>query len=107
MRGRASFAWALAGGFLLAALLVFATHPVLISGPAAGMSAPAPRSSSIDSGTDGRLLQTVVHGGPVLLSSGCAFALRALGACRDEGRCVPCTAPHYGPLHRRPPPSLS
>ena len=109
MRWRNSFAWALAGSVVLAFLLVLAGHPAIYNGGSAGMSAPAPfPARCFESASAVQLLQPQfdAHGGAlrVLTSSLTVVAVRAPDqAGQDAGT----TPPQYGPLHRRPPPSLS
>lgn len=108
MRWRIGFAWALVGGVGLAFLLVLACHPGFTVDAPAGMSAPWAPAASIESAPAAQLLQLQFdwHG---LALRALSFSLALVAVCaRDDARQDAGTAPpHYGPLHRRPPPSFS
>src|SRR5512142_1587835 len=107
-RSRASVVWALAAGFVLAALLIFATHPLVLTRPEAGMSAPIPRSASIESAPAIRVLPTHIDVyGSVPRPAAPVPPLTGVGLGPIFHWVAAAAEPHYGPLHRRPPPSLS
>jgi hypothetical protein len=109
MRWRTSFAWALAGSVVLAFLLVLAAHPAMYAGGSAGMSAPAPfPARCFESASAVQLLQPQFDGdGRALRALTCSLTIVAVRAPDDTRQDAGTTPPHYGPLHRRPPPSLS
>lgn len=109
VRGRVSCAWALAVGLSLALLLVLAAQPAVATGAKTGMSAPpAAPAARVESAAAAHPLQSRVDSGrPALRTS--AFCL-AFVAVRVRNGTAGALAPaplHYGPLLRRPPPSLS
>jgi hypothetical protein len=109
MRWRTSFAWALAASVVLAFLLVLAGHPAIDVGGGAGMSAPAPFPARFfESASAVQLLQPHFDGHTdALRVITPALILVAVRAGDDAGQDAGLTPPHYGPLHRRPPPSFS
>jgi hypothetical protein len=108
MHRRIGFAWAVAGSASLAFLLVLACHPVFAVAAPAGMSAPAAPARTIDSAPAAQLLQSFTgwHG-LTARAFGFALALVALRTAYDARQDAKAVPPHYGPLHRRPPPSFS
>jgi hypothetical protein len=107
MRWRTGFVWALAGVVTLAILLVLAGHPALTAGAQAGMSAPQVPAVSVESASAARLPQSqfdwhAFNARPLSFSF-VAVAIFAADRARHRGT----ASPHYGPLHRRPPPSFS
>lgn len=108
MRWRTGFVWALAGGVGLAFLLVLACHPGFTVGAPAGMSAPSPPAASIESAPAAQFLQSQFDWHGIALRA-LSFAPALAAVCMgDDARQDAGTAPpHYGPLHRRPPPSFS
>ena len=107
MRGRTGFGWALAGGASLAFLLVLVSHPGFTVGAPTGMSAPSAPPASIESAPAAQLQQSRFdsngHAVQALNFSLALVAVCARGDARQDARTAP---PHYGPLHRRPPPSF-
>lgn len=108
MRWRIGFAWALAGTVGLALLLALACHPGFTVGAPAGMSVPWTPAASIESAPVAQFLQWKFDWhGLALRALSFSLALVALAARHDAGQGAAPAAPHYGPLHRRPPPSFS
>ena len=108
MRFRNGFAWAMAGIASFAFLLFLACHPGSAAAPSAGMSAPKAPSAAIDSTPAAQLLQSRADWhGLAIRSLPISFTLAPLAATRDTRHDPKPDRPHYGPLHRRPPPSLS
>jgi hypothetical protein len=108
MDRRNSRLWAFAGAFPLAILLALVCHPGFISGPPAGMSAPAPVKASFESSPAAGLFGSHFDWHPhALQPSGFTFATAAGAPIGTAPRpSIPFEA-HYGPLHRRPPPFFS
>lgn len=109
MNWRTGNLWALAGCIALAFLLVFACHPGFAVGTPSGMSAPSVPAAVIESTPAAQLLQSQFDWcGHALRPASLSLALLTVGA-GDGARQDPDTSdpPHYGPLHRRPPPSFS
>src|SRR5512140_497924 len=108
MGRRTGHLWALAGSVALAFLLVYACHPGLVASAPAGMSAPSAPALSTESASVAKLLQSQFDWhGYALRPAGLSLAfvaVRARDRVRHGRNAVP---PHYGPLHRRPPPSFS
>jgi hypothetical protein len=108
MDSRSTRLWAFAGAFSLAILLALVCHPGFPAGPPAGMSAPAPVKASFESSPAAGLFGSHFDWHPhVLAPSGFAFAAAAAGRSGDAPRPIVRFEAHYGPLHRRPPPSFS
>jgi hypothetical protein len=108
MRRRIGFAWAVAGIAAFAFLLVLACQPVFAGPAPEGMSAPKAPSTAIESTAADQLLQSRSDWhGLALRSLSVSFALVAVGAACDTRQDAKTDPPHYGPLHRRPPPSFS
>jgi hypothetical protein len=107
MRQRASHLWAAVGVFALVALLALAWHPGFGAEFAAGMSVPSTPRTSIESAPVDKLLQSHFDG--------CVPDRRTADIGRAPASFLPVdgarqnsrATQHYGPLHRRPPPSLS
>jgi hypothetical protein len=108
MRWRIGHVWALAGCVAFAFLLVFASHPGFAASAPTGMSAPAAPAAALESAPVAKLLQSQFDwNGHALRSTTFSLALVAIHA-KNVAQQNPQTAPpHYGPLHRRPPPSFS
>jgi hypothetical protein len=108
MRWRIGHVWALAGCVSFALLLVLASHPGFAVSVPTGMSAPSAPAAALESAPVAKLLQSQLDWyGTALPStylSPTLVAVRARDAARQDLNTVP---PHYGPLHRRPPPSFS
>lgn len=108
MRWWARLSWALAGCAGLALLLALACHPGLAMGAAAGMSAPPAPDASIESARGAQLVRVQVGShGLVLRTLSLSLAVADPGASGESRQTSGPSVPHYGPLHRRPPPSLS
>ena len=109
MRWRIGLAWALIiAGVGLAFLLVSACHPGFTTTTPAGMSAPMDPAPSIESALATQLLRLQSDGhGQALRVIDLSFALETVCATNRAGQDSGPAQPHYGPLHRRPPPSLS
>jgi len=108
MRWRTGHLWALAACVAFVCVVLFGCDPDVRVGAAAGMSAPSTPRASVESAPVAKLLQSHFDWcGYALGSASLSLALSAIragdGARRDAGT----TPPHYGPLHRRPPPSFS
>src|ERR1700722_4842036 len=107
MRKRTCRLWAVVGGFALIVLLVSAWHPGFAAGVAAGMSAPSTPRTSIESAPVDKFLQSHFDGcWPALRAAEIVLApavSSSLYGARHDSHSVQ----HYGPLYRRPPPSLS
>jgi hypothetical protein len=107
MRTRTNRLWALVGGFALIVLLVSAWHPAFAAMDAAGMSAPSLPRTSVESAPLDKLLQSHFDGcGPARRTAGIVLALSVCSSL-DSAKHDSHSAQHYGPMHRRPPPSLS
>ena len=107
MRRSASPLWILALGFVLTVLLGAAYHPQVAHDPAAGMAAPLAPRISLESGAIQKLPRPQFDGSASgRLAAGIEFLTFATRIDEYAGRVI-CSARHYGPLHRRPPPSLS
>jgi hypothetical protein len=103
-----SFGWAIAGIAGLALLLVLACQPGYAMAAPAGMSAPLAPATAIESGPAAQLLPSQSHThGLALRALSFSFAMVAFCAPHDARQDAEPDAPHYGPLHRRPPPSFS
>jgi hypothetical protein len=108
MRWRIGFAWALAAGVGLAFLLVLACQPGFAVGAPVGMSEPWAPAASIESAPAAQLLQSQFDGqGLAVRALGFSLAFVAVCARHDARQDADPAPPHYGPLHRRPPPSFS
>src|SRR5690349_6220232 len=108
MRWRSSIFCGLAGCFALAVLLAFAGHPAFTTVAPTGMSAPPAPATSIEAAPAAGLLQPQFDWhGYAAASSGLSAAPAAIRAIVDGHRPTGTALPHYGPLHRRPPPSFS
>jgi hypothetical protein len=107
-RGRAGFALALAGSVALAFLVVAACHPSFAASATDGMSAPLTPASSIESapGTQLPQLQFDSHG-LAARTDNLSLVFVAIWTNGDASEHAGTASPHYGPLYRRPPPSLS
>ena len=94
-------------GFVVVALLALAFHPEFNAGAATGMSAPSAPRTSIEPAPIDKLLPSHFDWcEPVLRTAGLPLALpvyRAGESSEKDAR----SARYYGPLHQRPPPSLS
>jgi hypothetical protein len=107
MRGRTDQRWALVGGFALSVLLALAFHPALAASAASGMSAPSVPLTSIESGPADKILPSHFDWcEPALRSAGLPLALPVFPT-RDRSEKRSRSTRYYGPLHQRPPPSLS
>src|SRR5690242_17503183 len=108
MRWRNSYVWGFLACAVLALLLVLAGNPGFAASPPAGMSAPKPPTTSIESAPADKLLQPQSdwHGDALRPA---AFSLAPSSHWRpdERPRYTITAAPHYGPLYRRPPPSFS
>jgi len=107
MRWRTSHAWALGGVLALAFLLLLAGHPALNTASPAGLSAPSVPSASIESASAVQFLQSHFewHG---LVAQRLSSSHADVVICATDGaQHVRIALSHYGPLHRRPPPSIS
>jgi hypothetical protein len=109
MRSRISFAWALAASAPLVFLLVFSCQlSFAANAPAAGMSAPTAPVRVIESAPAVHLLQSPFDGqGLALRSQNVSLELIALFAIQSSVASSQAIYHLYGPLHRRPPPSIS
>src|SRR5213595_2010574 len=108
MRWRNSHLWALAACVAFACVLSFGCHPDVPVGAAAGMSAPSTPRASLESAPVAKLLQSHFDWcGHALESASLSLAITAIRAGDGERQNAGATQPHYGPLHRRPPPSFS
>jgi hypothetical protein len=107
MRWRTGYVWAIVGSLALIVALAFACHPEFAASSAAGMSAPPAPKTSIEAAPLDKLLQSHFDwcGGTLRQSFSHApamFRASALGRHDADAR-----RQSYGPLYRRPPPSLS
>jgi hypothetical protein len=108
MRRRTSYFWAFGAFFAFLALLIFDGRPNTVAGAASGLSAPSAPVVSVDSAPAAKLLRSHFNGcGHALRSANLSLALRASRAIRKAREVAADAQPVYGPLHRRPPPSLS
>lgn len=108
MRRRATQLCVVTGSLALALLVVLcAAHAGFAAPPPAGMSAPTPLGASFESAAGYRILGPHFDWQARLLPDARASGLRlADGPGADAVRSTPVFRPHYGPLHRRPPPRL-
>src|SRR2546430_2334108 len=103
MSWRNGYFWAL--GAFVALVLCFSCHPGLAGDAFAGLSAPSAPTASFESAPVATLLQSHFEwGGPALRSASITLSLAAIHVHAGT-RLGAEIAPHYGPLHRRPPPS--
>jgi hypothetical protein len=106
MRKRTDQLWAVCG-FALVALLALAFHPELAVSAASGMSAPSAPGTFIESGPADKLLPSHFDWcEPTHRTAGLPLAIpvfRSGDGSEEDSR----SARYYGPLHQRPPPSLS
>lgn len=108
MRGRIGFAWAIAASVGLALLLVLACHPGFVADTPTGMSAPSAPAAAIELASGAQLPQSQSDwNGFALRALSLSFALAAFCATHDARQDAKTDPPHYGPLHRRPPPRFS
>lgn len=109
MRWRTGLAWTLAGSVGLLFLLILTGHPIINFGAPAGMSAPSSfPAASLESACATLSLQPQFDGrGDALGALSCFPALVAIPASNDARQDTGTALPHYGPLHKRPPPSFS
>jgi hypothetical protein len=106
MHKRTDRQWAVVCGFALTALLAVVFHPELAVGAATRVSAPSAPRTSIESGPADKLLPSHFDWcEPALRMAGLPLALPVLRA--GEGSDTDSRSERYGPLHQRPPPSLS
>jgi len=100
--------WAIGGSAVLALLLVLACHPAYALGAPAGMSAPPVHPAALESARAAQLLQSRSdwHAAPVEGVHG-SLAFVLIGTAHRAGHSAAIREAHYGPLHRRPPPSFS
>jgi hypothetical protein len=108
MRWRNSCAWALAGSFAIAVVLVLACQPGFAPAAGAGMSAPVAPRVSVESAPAAKLLPSHFdwYTPPSRFGSH-GLAASAIGAANRAKPSVGSATESYGPLHRRPPPSFS
>ena len=107
MRWRTSYRWAL-GAFVALAVLVFDGRPNVTVGVASIVSAPFVPTASVVSGPVGQVLLSHFDWcSRALPSSDLSFLLRDMSAGEGAHQVAGAVQPHYGPLHRRPPPSFS
>ena len=108
MARKFGFVWAIGGSAVLALLLVLACHPVYVLAAPAGMSAPPVHPAAMESARAAQLLpsRSDWHG-TTLEGVRCGLVFRRCGTAQTAGPHAAIQAPHYGPLHRRPPPSFS
>jgi hypothetical protein len=107
MRRRTDHLWAAICGYALILLLALACRPDLKPGFATGMSAPSAPRTSIESSPAGTMLQSHFDWcAPAVRRTHCPLPVLVSGAL-DGARQDSHSAPYYGPLYRRPPPSLS
>ncbi|HLJ26374.1 MAG TPA: hypothetical protein VKY85_06675 [Candidatus Angelobacter sp.] len=108
MRWRTSFHWALSALVAWVALLAFDGRPNHTFGAGGGMSAPSGPGAFVKSAPVAKGLQSHCDGcGHALRSAHVSLVLRAILAGEASRQVVGVVQPHYGPLYRRPPPSLS
>jgi hypothetical protein len=95
------------GSLALTVLLTLAFHPAIAASAASGMSAPSIPRTLIESGPADKILPSHFDWcEPALRGARLPLALpvfRAGDISEKESRSARC----YGPLHQRPPPSLS
>jgi len=107
MRWRTSYLWALGAVVAFVALLVFDGRPNLAVADGC-VSAPTVPSASAESAPVVQLLQSHFEWcSHALRSINLSLALQASRANEGAHQVPDAGQPQYGPLHRRPPPSLS
>lgn len=107
MRRSASPLWMLAFGFLLAVLPGAAYHPQFVRDPASGLAAPSAPGTSLEPGAIQKLPQPQFDGSALeRRTTGVEFLTSSTWIAEYAGLVI-CSPRYYGPLHRRPPPSLS
>jgi len=106
MSKRADRLWAVCG-LALVALLAVAFQPEFAVRAASGMSAPSAPGTSIESGPADKLLPSHFDWcEPALRTAGLSLTLAVFRA-GDGSQQGWSSVRYYGPLHQRPPPSLS
>ena len=104
---RAGKPGAVVGGFAIVALLVLAWRPSVSAEFATGMSVPATPRTSIESTPLDKFLPSHLDvSGPARRTADFGLTPAVFLPVDDARQNSPATR-HYGPLHRRPPPSLS
>ena|ERR1700694_2439253 len=107
MRWRNSYFWAL-GVCVALVVLVLTGHPSVTLNASGAVSAPFAPSASVESAPVGQvLLSHFDWSGHALRSIDLSLALRAIRVGEGASQVAGASRPHYGPLHRRPPPSFS
>jgi hypothetical protein len=107
MRWRTSYFWAL-GAFVALAVLAFDGRPNVRVDGSGAVSAPSAPIAFVGSAPAGQvLLSHLGWCGHALRSYGLLLTLRANSAGEGVRQFAGAAQPHYGPLHRRPPPSFS
>ena len=108
MRSRISLAWAVAASAPLVFLLALSCQLSFVANAPAGMSAPSVPVRVIESAPAAHLLQSPFDGqGLAHRSQTLSLELIALFAIQTSGESSKAFSQLYGPLHRRPPPSIS
>jgi hypothetical protein len=108
MGWRTSHLWALGACFAFVVVLFFGGHPDLASGAAASLSTPSAPRASVEAAPVAKLLPSYFDWcGHALRSARLSLPLSAIRTGDGTSQSAGAAAPHYGPLHRRPPPSIS
>src|SRR5579864_2005022 len=108
MSRRGNHLWALGACIALMAVLASGYHPGFAVGVSGGLSAPVAPRASLECAPIAKLLQSHFDwcgGAPRF--TGLSIALAALHVYQGARQGAGVAPPHYGPLHRRPPPSCS
>jgi len=99
--------WTLSALAVFAALLAFGGHPDPVIGSGT-VSAPSAPNAFVQSASFPWLLQSHFNGsGHPSRSAGFVPEPRTIRTVEAASRIARTVQPHYGPLHRRPPPSFS
>src|ERR1700728_1757833 len=111
MRPRTRQLWAFAASVALFLLISVAGHSRLATGSAGtstGMSAPAAPKAFVESEPVAKLLRSHFDwSGQIVRSAITSILLPAVSTQRRSGQHADPASQYYGPLYRRPPPSLS
>jgi len=108
MSWRSGHLWALGACIALVVVLVCGCQAGPAGGAVAGMSAPAAPTTSFESAPAAKLLQSHFDWcGHVLQSYGLSLSVPGMQAHLGTRQGAGAAPAHYGPLHRRPPPSFS
>ena len=108
MRWRTKYLWTLGVLIAFVTVSVFGARPSVMGRNAGGVSAPPALSASAESTPVIKLPQLHFDWcGQAPQSANITFSLRGSRVRVRSRELAGAAQPHYGPLHRRPPPSVS